>query len=237
MSSHSSAGKSASSLEAHKLINPRQPIVLLADSQLLFARYCGRPWLRKIRELLTTAAPCAAYVGASNSDAPEFFELFKSAMAAVGIVNCKMVRKSLSGEDVTLLEGADLILLAGGDESRGWEAIKGPPLADAIVQRYHAGALLIGVSAGAVQMGAYGDLNRETQSERLGLVPLIVDVHEEHSNWTRLKSAVRNLGITGLGIPSGGGAFYTARCEIRHVVTEITFSDRIMRENALFPPV
>src|SRR5580693_10114787 len=98
-----------------------KPVFLLADSQLLFWREGGRPFLARARELLAAdgpspvgGAPRAAYLGASNGDAREFYDLFVAAMAEIGIADCRMIPSEPAAEDHSWLENADLVLLAGG---------------------------------------------------------------------------------------------------------------------------
>ena len=57
----------------------------------------------------------AAYLGASNGDQPEFYELFCAAVDTVGIRDTRHVPSDPSAADRSYLEGADLVLLAGGD--------------------------------------------------------------------------------------------------------------------------
>ena len=107
-------------------------------------------------------------------------------------------------------------MLGGGDVARGWQIFEETGLHTGILQRYHAGAILVGVSAGAVQLGRFGWPEEDRTPERLfatlGLVPAIVGVHEEREDWATLREVVRMLGgaINGIGIPSGGAAIYHA---------------------------
>ena len=71
-----------------------KPIFLLADSQLLFWREeSGELFLARARQLLeadTQDRPFkAAYLGASNGDAPEFYQLFEAAMGEIGRASCR----------------------------------------------------------------------------------------------------------------------------------------------------
>ncbi|HEY7216186.1 MAG TPA: Type 1 glutamine amidotransferase-like domain-containing protein, partial [Thermoanaerobaculia bacterium] len=134
-----------------------KPIFLLADSQLLFWRdEEGRRFLDRARELIAAEAPekqpKAAYLGASNGDAPEFYELFLAAMAEIGVRDCRHVPARPAAGDLAFLEEAGLILLAGGDVRRGWTTFEETGVKDKLMERYYAGALLIGISAGAVQL-------------------------------------------------------------------------------------
>jgi cyanophycinase-like exopeptidase len=83
-----------------------------------------------------------------------------------------------------------------------------------VVRRYYEGAVLMGVSAGAAQLGLYGLLERGESAAGLagtfGLVPFVIDAHDEGRNWGRLRRTIRLLGGTaeGIGIPAGGGLIY-----------------------------
>ena len=193
-----------------------KPIFLLADSQLLFWRDGDELFLGRVRALLAAddesagRAPRAAYLGASNGDAPEFYQLFLAAMDQIEVRDCRQIPATPAAEDLEFLAAADLILLAGGDVRRGWDAFKAAGLDQKLVERYYGGALLLGVSAGAVQLGLKGwDETGERTSDMLRIVPFVVDVHDE-PGWARLLRAVPKAGehARGVGIPSGGGAVY-----------------------------
>lgn len=63
----------------------RQPLYLLADSQLLFWKRDGRPLLETALDGLARDKPLsAAYIGASNGDRPEFYEIFEAAWTPSG---------------------------------------------------------------------------------------------------------------------------------------------------------
>lgn len=204
-----------------------QPIYCLADSQLLFWREEGRaePWLASIREKLPSAAggegrPRAAYVGASSGDEPAFYSIFRAAVEAVGIEDHRMILSRFGGQDREFLASADLIVLSGGDPVRGWKIFEQSGLQEAITRRYFEGAVLLGVSAGAVQLG-WAAAPEEEAEDGAGigagavtftfrLVPAVVGVHEEDRDWGRLRRLLEVSGVTvrGLGIPSGGGLAY-----------------------------
>ena len=97
-----------------------KPIFLLADSQLLFWREDGKPFLARVRALLDEDAETtghgangggtkAAYLGASNGDAPEFYELFVAAMEQIGVADCRHIPAKPSDEDMAFLAQAALI--------------------------------------------------------------------------------------------------------------------------------
>jgi cyanophycinase-like exopeptidase len=225
--------------------NSLKPIFLLADSQLLFLRdEEGRRFLDRARELIAAEAPekqpKAAYLGASNGDAPEFYELFAGAMAEIGIRNCRQIPSQPTDEDRSFLEQADLILLSGGDVRRGWDVFVKTGLKDRLAARYYDGAVMVGVSAGAVQLGLKGwEEDGSSLFDTLSLVPFVVDVHDDPS-WSRLLAAVAKAGehTRGFGIPTGGGALYHPDYSVEPVrspLTEVELTPSGPRQALLFP--
>jgi cyanophycinase len=194
-----------------------QPLYLLADSQLLF-------WKRQDRLLLEAALDGlavdtqlnAAYIGASNGDRPEFYGIFEAAVDAIGITDRRMIESSFGPDDRAFLERAQLIVLAGGDVRLGWNTFEKTGMKDVILGRYTQGAVLVGISAGAVQLGRYGIVETpESPAELLDvfkLVPVVIDAHDERAEWARLSHTIHLLegAATGLGIPSGGGVIVHA---------------------------
>jgi cyanophycinase-like exopeptidase len=195
----------------------------------------------------------AAYLGASNGDLREFYELFAGAMAEIGISDCRMVPAEPAPADLAHFDAADLILLAGGSVERGWEAFRASGLDQRIAARYYGGALLIGVSAGAVQLGLKawsdppaGDGSGDAAPGKLSLfdtlrlVPFVIDAHDEPS-WARLLAAVARAGehARGYGIPSGGGALYHPDYSVepvRHALVEVSVTaEGELRQSLLVP--
>ncbi|MFL6237244.1 MAG: Type 1 glutamine amidotransferase-like domain-containing protein [Thermoanaerobaculia bacterium] len=220
-----------------------KPIFLLADSQLLFWRdEEGRRFLDRARALIEADVPGrpikAAYLGASNGDAPEFYDLFLAAMAEIGVRDCRHLPARPAAEDLAFLEEADLILLAGGDVRRGWTAFEETGVKDKLMERYYAGALMVGISAGAVQLGLKG-WDDDGLFDTLRLVPFVVDVHGEPA-WPDLHRAVPRAGehVRGFGIPSGGGALYHPDYSVepvRHPLTEVEIGENGPRQALLVP--
>lgn len=188
-----------------------QPIYLLADSQLLFWREGGLPFLDRVRLAIGSQAPRAAYLGASSGDHPDFYAIFTAAMEGVGINRCRLIPTEPTAEDLAWVGRADVVLVAGDDVARGWDAFSASGLREAVVRRYREGAVVVGVSAGAVQLGLLGWPQGEPAADLLfdtfGLVPFVVDAHAEESDWEELRHVVglRGGALRGLGIPRGGG--------------------------------
>ncbi len=141
----------------------------------------------------------AAYVGASNGDDPDFYAIFVAAMEGVGVSDCRMIPSAVSEVDLAFLNDADIILLAGGDVEVGWQTFLTNGLDRHIVRRYFEGATLIGISAGAVQLGL----------GYLKLVPFIIGAHEESTNWKTTTELLRlSANTRAIGLATGGGAIY-----------------------------
>jgi hypothetical protein len=234
-----------------------QPIYCLADSQLLFWREegCAEPWLASLRDGLAGAVGegrlRAAYVGASNGDEPAFYSIFQAAVEAVGVEDHRMILSSFQGEDREFLASADLVVLSGGDPVRGWRIFEQSGLQEAITRRYFEGAVLLGVSAGAVQLGwaaapeeapngAGSEIGAGGVAFTFRLVPAVVGVHEEDRDWEGLRRLLGASGaaVRGLGIPSGGGLAYHPDGVIEPIrlpVHELVVEEGRLRHSLLLP--
>jgi hypothetical protein len=219
--------------------SPIRPLFLLADSQLLFWKdEAGALFLARVREAVAKPSPKAAYLGASNGDVPDFYDIFVAAMEGIGIHDTRMIPAKPSEADRAYLDEADVVLLAGGDAARGLRAFHEGGLAERILARYAAGAVLIGISAGAVQLGLR--LHAEgAELPAFRLAPVVVGVHDEPA-WGSLTAAVEALeGMgRGLGIPLGGGAVMHPDLTVepvRKTLVEIAVEDGVVRRALLVP--
>ncbi|MGI8548565.1 MAG: Type 1 glutamine amidotransferase-like domain-containing protein [Gemmatimonadaceae bacterium] len=191
-------------------------IYLLADSQTLFPSQDAHSFAEDARSLLEGRDPSAAYIGAANGDDPAFYGIFGAAMDVAGISERRMIPSTCSGEDARFLASADVIVVAGGDVRLGAEVLASSGMGQAIVDRHVAGAVIVGVSAGAVLLGQPGWIEDSRsddgtvsaeQVNALSLVPWMIDAHDEAGGWSRLQRRVRQVEpyARGLGLPSGGG--------------------------------
>jgi hypothetical protein len=212
-----------------------QPVYLFADSQLLFWHSDGVPFLQVLSKAFPEKNIRAAYIGASNGDEPAFYEMFEAAMNQVDIYNCKHITAAYSAEEEQFLKTSDVILLAGGSVSQGWEVLEESGMQNAIQERREAGAVLIGISAGAIQLGL-ATAEEETELELLKFVPLCISVHNEQNEWKELKRLAGNPDTlySGIGIPQGGGMIYHPDHTVealRKPLTEISNG----QQNLIFP--
>jgi cyanophycinase len=219
-----------------------KPLYLLADSQLLFWKSDDGSLVERIRADLGKVDPKAAYIGAANGDQPEFYNLFVGAMEGMGIANCRMVPSQTSREDILFMEEADLILLSGGDVERGWQVFEQNGLNDLIPRKRYDGAILVGISAGAMQLGL-GCLSNAAQPKQISMfrfAPFYVGAHDEKNDWWDLRALV-NLSPSdarGIGLATGGGAVYypDGTLEpIRKPMIEIVKQDSQVSENLMAP--
>lgn len=220
-----------------------KPIYLLADSQLLFWKEENDRWFsQRIREDMEAEREQAAYIGASNGDEVQFYHIFCSAMESAGLSQCRMIPSQPSAEDMKFLEQAGLVLLSGGDVERGWRTLEENGVKDMILRKRYDGTVMVGVSAGAVQLGL-GALTHAAQPhklETLRFAPFFVGAHEENEDWWDLRALV-NLAqgdVRAVGIPAGGGAIYhyDGTLEpIRKVLIELVKEDSQIKETSLLP--
>ena len=192
-------------------ITPLKSIFLLADSELLFCRENEQLFLDRVVKEWQRDHLKAAYIGASNGDHPDFYAIFVAAMEGVGVSECRMISSSLSEAELAFLHDAEIILLAGGDVELGWRVFVANGLNEHIVRRHSEGASLIGISAGAVQLGLCGRAADGSLIETFALVPFVIGAHEESDKW---RTTIELLQLSGsksaIGLPKGGGAVYHA---------------------------
>jgi hypothetical protein len=226
-----------------------KPIFLFADSQVLFWHTTEGLFIDRLRKTIEEDKDrpegeiTAAYIGASNGDKAEYFDIFVSAMKQIGIVNCRHITAKPSEEDYKYLRTSDLVLLAGGSIVKGWKAIQKTELQQRIVDCYHNGAVLVGISAGAIQLGLRGwKMTKKVPRdifETFQVVPAVVDVHDT-SDWHFLRRVIKHLGETnrGYGIPAGGGAVYHPDWSfeaVRHHLVEFFYKDGEIKRSLVFP--
>jgi hypothetical protein len=188
----------------------RKPLYLLADSTPMFLVAPGEESLLERVRLSLPEQPRAAYLGASNGDDPNYFEIFCAAMDKIGLHQRRHLIAPYSAEDLVWLDRCDLILLSGGDVMRGWQCFTNAGLQQRFKTRYEAGCVLMGISAGAIQMSdfLFGEAPDENKisGQGMGLARCLVDVHDQDRDWKRLRELSKQVpkGTRCVGIPSNG---------------------------------
>lgn len=219
------------------------PLFLLADSQLLFWEDEDGRFMDRVAACTGPAAPRAAYLGASNGDNPDFYSIFLAATEAVGPSEVRMIPAQPSEAERAFLESADVILLAGGDVELGWRAFQASGVREIVERRYHEGAVLIGISAGAVQLGNAGwpEGDLDAAFPTWGLAPFVVDAHAEAEDWASLKAVVRarGPGARGIGVPTGGGVILhpdRTLQAVRRAAFEVSVVGDALVDAVILPP-
>ncbi len=195
--------------------DPLKPLILMADSQLLFFKEQDRPYIRRLRQLFApNQSMSAAYIGASNGDEVEYFDMFEMAMQSIGITNCMQITCDLTAQQLNFVASAQIILLSGGDIWRGWQTLN--KIAPLIKAARDNGAVLIGTSAGAIQLGQLGwhdkpHLTNTDLFSTFGFTPAVFGAHDEQQNWRSLRQMVTLTrgDLPGLGIQTGAGLIIT----------------------------
>lgn len=222
--------------------NLTKPVYLLADSMPLFNKDSnGEFFLADITKNISSAKPKAAYIGASNGDNPEFYNLFVEAMKNIGVEDCKMIISSFGQTDKDYLSNADIILLAGGDVKSGWEIINSSGMKDIITRRYNEGATLVGISAGARHL-SWQSLGKDDDEiehlfDTLKIAPFIV-VTGDDSNELKTVIELSETMKKGFIIPFGGMLVYYPDQTVlasRKAVDEMIFSEGSLKESIVLP--
>lgn len=221
-----------------------EPIILLADSQLLFVKNENQEYYLKsiIGDRLDQSAKCA-YIGASNGDEPEFYELFIEAMNIMGFSDCKMISSSFDFDEQEFLDKADLILLAGGDVERGMKVFKEKGINQVLQKKFNEGTIFIGVSAGAIQLGWQSFQKTEDRkneiTEAFKFIPFMVLVHFDEKDFEGVEAILKNSDIKrAYEIPFGAGIIYypdhTVEA-IRKPINEFILKEDTFTHTLIFP--
>jgi hypothetical protein len=222
-------------------------IFLFSDSQLLFWRTSQGLFFERVKAALPPSSggcPNAAYLSASSRDATDGYELFVAALKGIGVWSHRRIPPQPSASDRAYLQETDLLFLAAGDIARGWDALRESRLAERIVERHQRGAVLVAVSAGAVQVGRKGWRGLAPTSaelfDTLGLLPYIIDVHVDPTcrRLAHLLSVMGEPGARGLGIQNGGGLIFHPGGSlepVNHPVQELIVKDQRVERHLLAP--
>ena len=155
-----------SSISAH--------LFLLADSAPLFDDHF-------VARLGNCSGMPGIYIGASNGDQPEYFEIAEAFFQRLG-ANSSLHLHARTEADLADAGQASVIILAGGDVGRGWRYLNKPLIRDWLESQRRSGSVLLGISAGAIHLGQGLD-NRGTLRPYLNWVKDGIAAHEEASGW------------------------------------------------------
>ena len=202
--------------------------------------------------------PIVAYIGAANGDSESFYEAMGSVFMNAGAGSVEFLRLARENADIAAaaesLSQADIIFLSGGEVEDGIKWLRKHRLAHMLKELFVGGKQFMGISAGAIMMGAHwmkvnvpggwdaedmlsrwvaGEIHNKENGvnielfECLGLIPAIFDTHAEDEDWVELKATLRLIGdgARGCGIPRGGIIKAGSRGELENIESKyITYA-------------
>ena len=200
---------------------PLPKLFVTADSISLFTpsffkEVVGRS-IGTVIEASGSQRTACLYFGASNGDNPDYYDVFQAAVEQLSVsrhaLTCHHVRADDPNAEA-LMHEAVLIVLSGGSVHLGWDAFKRHGIDSALRRAAQADVVILGVSAGAIQMGKLGytgSTERDAELyDTLGLSRFIFAAHDEDEDWRAIRAALAKVpvgqGITGLGLPKGSAA-------------------------------
>ena len=225
-----------------------KPIFLFADSQILFWKIKKELFLKRCIECFSEEKRVdfrASCIVASNDNQKEFYEIFISAMTQIAVFDYRMIPDEPDYSDIIFLQNSDIILFAGGDIAKGLKIVQNNKVLTTAINSFYKGAVLIGISSGAIQLGLKGwNYSKDTTvhlSDMFRVVPLIIDFRNEHNNWDSLQKAVQLTGENniGVGIQSGGGIIFKPDWTIeavRYPATKYVNSSKRIKKYIIEPP-
>jgi hypothetical protein len=181
-------------------------------------------------ERLAKHAPKVAYLGAANRDhAGTYLHLADGLRRRYGArVEQARTMTDDGAQARAALAEADLIYLGGGDVQLLATRLRVLGL-DSVLRTCHAaGAMLFGVSAGAIGLApwwiAFPEAQADAEAKRFpcaGALPFALDCHDEADDWQELRALLARWGtdepsavVAAYGIPSGGALEVDARGQV-----------------------
>jgi hypothetical protein len=166
--------------------------------------------------------PQVAWIGAASNDSRPWFERVARVLRQRYDADMRMahtVGMADVAETRARLESAQMIYLGGGDVAQLAERMRALGLDEIVRRRRRDGALIVGVSAGAIGLTRWWvefpddnpALERPTRFACIGAVECAVDCHDEDGDWEELRALLGAWGgeepdavVDAYGIPTGG---------------------------------
>lgn len=175
----------------------------------------GDPLLAQIFSLIGREKPEVAYIGAASRDSRIFFKWMSAQLKKAGAGPVRLVGLASGRADLaaarSLLAGADLVFVSGGDVESGMRILARNDLTALLKDLHQCGKPFAGLSAGSIMLAQswvrWADAADDASAQVfpcLGLAPLLCDTHAEKEEWEELKALLRLTGApVGYGIPAG----------------------------------
>jgi hypothetical protein len=178
---------------------------------------------------LAGARPLVAWVGAANEDSLPWFERAATVLRQRYGADVRMVRTAFADDSQRLVDEAPVIYLPGGDVSLLAARARELGLDETIRRRHAEGALVVGVSAGAIGLTRWWvefpeDGRPPYRIPCIGALPIAVDCHDEESDWEELRALLDawqreepGATVDAYGIPAGGALELAASGAVTHL--------------------
>ena len=184
------------------------PAILIASSQSA-DRFHDRAFQ------LAPKHPSVAWIGAAHGDTPGGFE--RTAALLGKRYGAKVLHAHCDSADEArkIVAGADAIYLGGGDVRLLIDRLRAAALDETIRRRHADGAVVLGVSAGAIGLTpSWIDFPDEegppVRFSCVNAVAIAIDVHDEESDWEELRALLAawareqpDAVVDAYGIPAG----------------------------------
>jgi len=121
------------------------------------------------------------YIGASNGDQPEYYEIAEAFFQRLG-VNSSLHLRAGTETDLADAGQASVIILAGGDVRRGWQYLNKSVIRNWMERHRKSDSVVLGISAGAVHLGRGLD-EQGTLRPYLNWLQDGVAAHEKATGW------------------------------------------------------
>ncbi len=194
-----------------------KPVYLLAGGKQ--SRKSTDSLIQEMLRAFGVARPAVAYMGAASGDDLQFLGFIEPLLRQAGAGRVELVALAEPGCNLKVarscLKSADVIFFSGGDVELGMQLLLERHVIGLIRDRYQAGVVFAGLSAGSILLGPqwvrWRDPDDDSTAEPfecLGLVPVVCDMHDEAGGWAELKTMLCLRGINGeigYGVPSGSG--------------------------------
>jgi peptidase E len=223
------------------------PVFLLAGGHWRRGKLAD-PLLHRILAGRFARPPAVAYLGAASGDDPQFFHGIETWLRSGGTGRVRLAPtadpRANESETRRILNGADIVFVSGGDVEAGMRLLAERHLTPFLRHLHKSGKLFVGISAGSIMLCRSwvrwrdpADDDTAESFECLGLAPIVCDTHAEGDDWVELRALLRlnPEGVTGYGIPTGGGLEVTADGTLRELGHGVTRIERTATGLAVLP--
>jgi cobyric acid synthase len=227
-----------------KISNLLKPVFLLADLDSINNISNNQPVLNSVITSLKTANPKAVCISLFTYNITAIQKSVSACMETYGAAYTAHLNENSHMDEFKNIERADVIVLISGKPDLAQKHIQKTGIEGCILNGYHKGAVIFGVSGGAVQLGKLGwTIDKDNNYlffEGLNIIPYAINIKDENHEWRALKDIIVNHyhDIHGLGIPGHGGIVHYPDRSIQalnQTSVEFQFVDGKLWQNNIYP--